>query len=561
MRFDFLLPGRRLSPAGLLAWTLGATFLIFVVLQLWRPCYFLTDDNLSSLLPVFTEMGRHLHAGQAPFTTNYLFGGHYDLSRDLGYSFWHPFYLLPALLADTPARFWMLDAVALLFLLLGAAGFVLLAGRLRDEYAPDLPDGYLIFYTLSYTFSTYALMTGASWINFLSNQAALPWLVIGVLSRSVLGGTSLVALFAIDEWIGAYPALTLSTAICLTIFAAGMAVCRGSTRPLFNWIAGNLAALVVMAPFILHILDGFGHANRVHGLSLAERSEYFIPWLQFPYSFFLGNWTEPLTRWAGDPNLSTLKFPYATTLLACAAAWCLVPALVSRVRWRGVEFLCLGLAAGLAVMIMRPPIVTSVMFHLPLFKSMRWPFREGLQLLFFVHLLILLRPLGGLERWRPRVALFSLLAFAAPLPWVRPPTFNPLALDRALLFSGKADLFWARVKMQLQPGDQIATVINWEYWRKNSTHIPYSLMGTANFPAFFQVHCISGYSTTSPLDQLPIPIQPGYWFGAYQTNQLDEILARQPGLKLIRVESTNPLTITLSTGNGPPVDLSPDIPK
>lgn len=548
------------GPAGwgrLLAATLGGCVAIFLLLELWRPCYFLTDDNLSSLLPMFTEMGRHLRAGQSPFVSHYLFGGNYDLSRDVGVLYWHPFYLLPAMLADTPLRFWILDAVALLFLLLATAGFTILARTLRDEYAPALRDIYLVFYTLSFVFSTYILMTAPSWVNFLGNLSALPWLTLGILDRKVTRGTLLVAIFTIHQLVGAYAQLTLSNVLCLTLFSAGVAICRGSPRPFFNWMAGNLIGLLVLAPFMLHILDGFAMAHRIQGLSLKERSEYFIPVVTFPFSFFLGNWTEPIVRLLGDPSFERLKFPYPSVLLACAASWCVVPAFFAAKRWRPMEIICFGMAILLAIFIMRPPAITAAMYHIPFLKSMRWPFRESMQFLFFVHLFIILRPVERYLRWQPAIVLASLAAFALPLPWVRPPTFNALALDRQLVLSGTAERFWDTVKNQLRPGDEIATIIDWDYWQKNSLDIPYSALGTANFSAFLKVVCVSGYSTTIPLDQYPIKTIPHYWFGAFRPDQVDELLAEKPNLRLVRIKNTHPLTITMSRGDGPEIDLTP----
>ena len=65
-------------------------------------------------------------------------------------------------------------------------------------------------------------MTGSSWINFLGNQSALPWLVLGILDRKILRGTALVFLFTVHQLVGAYAQLTLSNVLILSVFAAGM---------------------------------------------------------------------------------------------------------------------------------------------------------------------------------------------------------------------------------------------------------------------------------------------------------------------------------------------------
>src|SRR5271156_4850994 len=86
-----------------------AATLIFALLECWRPCFFLTDDNLDGGFPFFSEMGMRLLRGQSPFVTEYLFGGHYNLLRDVTFFAWHPVYLLISLLAGTRFHFWIID--------------------------------------------------------------------------------------------------------------------------------------------------------------------------------------------------------------------------------------------------------------------------------------------------------------------------------------------------------------------------------------------------------------------------------------------------------------------
>jgi hypothetical protein len=541
----------------LLACTVGACIFLFLLLQLWRPCYFLTDDNLAGNFPVYTEMGRDLKAGRAPFTSEYLFGGGYNYLRDLGAVQWHPFILIPALLADTTAQFWIVDISALLFLILTTVGFTVLAYSLREELSLKIPDAYLVFYTVSFVFSSYILTVGPSWLNFLGNQSSLPWLALGILDRKVMRGTILVLLFTVHELLVAYAPLTVSGGLCLTLFAVGVAIWKRSGQPLFCWCAGNLLALLILSPLLLSIMDGFAHSVRILGLPISQLSINSVPAGTFFFSFFMGNWSEPIAIWHGDKSLDTLTFPYVSSILACAAAWCLIPALFVPAPWRSLEKVCLLLAGGLVVLIIRPDWLAAMMYHLPFFRSMRWPFREGMQFLFFIHLFLILRFPERIPRWQPATVLFSLMMFLLPLPFIRVPTLNALFLDRQLLFSGEAERFWAGVKSQLKPTDEIATVIDWPYWQANSRDIPYTLLGTANFPAFFQVRCISGYSPTAPLDQIPLKTYPGWWFGAFREDQVRQVLAERPDLKLLRIESTHPLKITMSTGFGPAIDLSP----
>src|ERR1700729_183091 len=88
---------------------LGAVVVVLALLEIWRPCYFLTDDNLDSCLPLLTGIGRRMLQGESPFYSDYTFGGNYDLLRDPMTFAWHPFYFLAALVANSPARLLTLD--------------------------------------------------------------------------------------------------------------------------------------------------------------------------------------------------------------------------------------------------------------------------------------------------------------------------------------------------------------------------------------------------------------------------------------------------------------------
>jgi hypothetical protein len=557
---------RRLPPSGvfnlcsfpLWARTLTATFAIFLVLEVWRPCYFLTDDNLSVGLPFLTEIGRHLKAGQSPFFSDYLFGGHYYWPRDVMYFNWNPENFLISLLANTSGRFFMIDLVALFNLLLAAAGFLLLGLTLRQDLQLKISDGRLMFYTLSFTYSTFILTCGASWVNFLADQAALPWLALGLWQRTWRQALGLLVLFSLHQVLSGQSAATISNGLILTLFALVLCIYRRSFRPLAFWIVANAATLLLIFPILRPALDGFLHSQRSGGLSIDLLSRFSLPAPLFPISFLFGNFVEMVAWFGGVHRPNLIPFPRTPTLLACAAAWCLFPALLHRRRWTLLEGGCAGLVLVLAVLVIRPVVITEAMVHVPILLSMRWPFREILQLLFFLHLFLVLRPAAGSPAFQNRVAWISLILFVLPLFYSWPLSLNPLLADRQALFSGQGDRFWSEVKLRLSPGDQIATVIDPDVWLHSLNEMPYSLTGTADFPAYFRVPAISGYSQTPPLDQLSIPIKPYYWFGAYAPDQVAALTQGHPEIRILTVTNTHPLALELSApAGGPPIDLTP----
>lgn len=553
-------PFVRESARSLLKRTLVFTLAVFALLEIWRPYYFLTDDNLSVGLPFLTEMGRHLKSGQSPFYSDYLFGGHYNLLRDVNYFSWHPLNFAVSLLADTPGRFAMLDVIALVHLVVTATGFALLAATVREDLGLAISDGRLLFLTLSFTFSTLILTTGASWVNFLANQSVLPWLVLGLWQVRFRRGLAVLVIASVHQALAGQSAATISNGLILTLFALILCDCRRSWRPMLMWIAANVITLVVILPLLWPALEGFSHSARGGGIGPLLMHRFNMPAGLAPFSFLFGNFVEMGAYFAHIPadSLAILYFPRLSTLMACAAAWCIFPLLLQRRRWTWLEGECAALIALLLLLVIRPFALTEIMSTLPILRSMRWPFREILQLLFFFHLLLVIRPWGGTPVMQNRIACLSFTFFALPLFFTAPLTLNPLARDRAALFSGQADHLWAGIKSHLRPGDFIATQIDTHLWYSVPVNPGYVLTATADYPAYFQVPCISGYSQTAPKDQLPIPAPPGYWFGAYDELQT-KLLAKYPHVRVIKVTHIAPLQLTLSSPDpkGHPIDLTP----
>jgi hypothetical protein len=532
--------------------------LVFLGLELWRPFFFLTDDNLDGGYPFFMEMGRHLLHGQSPFISTHLFGGHYDLLRDTTFFTWHPAYLLVSLLAGTPFHLGIIDLDAFLLFMLTTAGFVCLADYLRREEAVVISDGWLTFFTLSFVYSMIAVATAASWLSFACNQSALPWLALGLLHRKWRVSFLLIAFFSLHQLLGGHLEPTISTSLFFSVFALGIAVQRRSAQPLLCWGAGNLVALLLVLPLLVPAIHGFSDSLRARGVPMDDMQAYNIVAKDFPSAVFAGMalwWTHPFL-----PEVRNAHETYIVALASSAAIWCILPALAGR-GWRPLEWLVLGLILLTAFFVCRPTWVIRLMTHVPVLKSMRWPFRELLQFQFFVHLFLLLRRPGYAPLTRWRVALFSTAIYVLPaVTYHLPPTFNAMNWDRRLILSGKYREFWAHVHPLLRPGDRVAVLIARPIFDSNRFDIPYSLLGTYNYACLDGFINTSGYSLTPPLDQLYVRV--GYYpFGAYLPTQRDELLREHPDLKFITLESLQPLKITLSSATGPTVDLTPFVPR
>ncbi|HEY0258160.1 MAG TPA: hypothetical protein VGC39_12000, partial [Candidatus Methylacidiphilales bacterium] len=252
---------------------------------------------------------------------------------------------------------------------------------------------------------------------------------------------------------------------------------------------------------------------------------------------------------------------YLLAMGSCAAAWCVIPAFTSRSPWRGLEITSLVMVIFGIFMVCRPAWMAQIMTHLPLLKSMRWPFRELLQFQFFFHLLLLVRPPGSTLKFRRGIALFSMSLFVFPMLLnVLPPTLSTMAWDRELVFSGDLDRYWDRVRPLLKSTDRVAVLIPYKLYLDDHFERPNGLLATNNFSILARVVNASGYSHTAPEDQLYVKTEPLYPNGAYAVTQKAALLKERPDIKFITLESLMPLKITLSSRDGPTIDLTPYVP-
>ncbi len=304
---------------------------------------------------------------------------------------------------------------------------------------------------------------------------------------------------------------------------------------------------------MLPAIEGFSHSGRAAGVSVENMDRFAFPAPLLPLSYFFGAFS-----WRfGIPYSFGFCPPfYAAAFASSAAAWIIVPALVNRAPFRPMELLCLFLSVLAVAFVIRPLWLGEILSHLPVLRSMRWPFREILQLQFFLHLFFILRPLGGPPPFQRVIIVLGVALFAFPLLFLPAPSFDVMDADRHLIVSGAASRYWDKVKVFLQPGEVIVPMMNAGLSMQERYEAPYSLIGAYDYPEFFQVIAATGYTVTVPYDQAYL-VAPSAWIsGIHTPEQEAEILHEHPNVRFITLESVKPLRITLSSPKGP-VDVTP----
>lgn len=484
---------------------LGA-LLGWVLLQLWRPCFFLTDDNLDGYMPVLVAVMRRFLAGQSPFTEPHLYGGDYYLLRDVAtISLWNPLHVLLSPLSLTRFYYWVLDLQVLGCLLVCGGSMAALLLRLRHTEKLALSDRRILFLSLSYTFSVYVLLVGSCWGQFIGNVAALPLIVLGLWQDSWRRGLFLTSLGLGYGLLCGHTHPWIWTLFFGSFFVLGAAWAQRSARPLWVWGGALLLTIVAMSPLLYPAFTGFQGTPRTNILTadLASRARV-VPQVLFP-GFVLGAfgsvpavlaqhlWPSALEGSVPPPTLSKIWL-HSFAISSCFAGGCLFHCWGARKQLSRLEWLMVGAILFTALFVARPMWLAEVLHHTPLLKSLRWPFREVFFTVFFLHLFIALRPVALSPRAVRLTAGLGVFFWAASLFPGGAPSFANMELDRRLIMSGQADEVWREVRQKAAPGDRFMPVLpeGWDHAELNE--VPFSALGGFNYPALWGVTSLTGYS-------------------------------------------------------------------
>ncbi len=541
-------------------YALSATMLILVVLEIWRPYFFLTDDNLSGTFPFLTEIGRRMGSGQSPFVSHYVFNGNYNLFFDIGAINWHPVFILISLFANTWWHNWIIDFSCAAISLMSASGFVLLGLTVRRELNLTLSDAWIAFLAVSYTFSMYGLSISVSWVTEYGSLAAMPWLALALFQPTWKRVLLVTAAAFVNAVLIGHPEAAISTFVWLTLLSLGICRWRRAWWPVFSWIGGHALACIILTPILFPALWGFLHTLRSVGLDISQMGSRNMSPLGMLTSYFMGGWAYRV----GAP-LVAMNGPqaYLGGMAASLAGLAIIPVVICRKRWSTLEISCVGVLTLLVFMIIRPVWVNEILIHLPVFKSFRWPFRELMQLLFFTHLLFLLR-LPACGKWAAWVVGAGAVWFFSPLIGYAPPSFDDFPTDRALILGGQADAYWREVRPLLDPSAPTVSVFaNEEVLTSGMNYqlLPFTFINTYNYPDLFHVRSISGYSLTAPENQLGTEVVPPFQFGGFFPDQIAAMTLLGTKCNQLEITSDGPLQIILKRPDGKVIDLTPIVNK
>jgi len=523
------------------------TILATLALQIWRPYFYLTDDNLSGYLPGVVEFSRKLWGGQWPFVSDYVYGGQHNLLGDPGgLSLFSPWLLLFSWVALTPHYFALVDIVSLCNSLAIACSFCWSALWLRRHFRLAAPDWLVVVLSLSYTFTPYNMIVGSSWIGFLNAQAAFPLILVGLFHPSMARGIALQVAGLFYSLFGGHAHTFVVLCIFSGLVAVVVSVGTRNGRPALRLIAAGVLLGLVTLPLLLPSFAGFQDSPRAAGVSIEAASASRIPLIPLALTYMLGPvcgrfWGGLLVHGA-DPvfNLS-LAFAFAN--LGILASLVLVRRL-SVLSWAMVA--CFAAAA---LMVTRPAWLAELIVHIPLVRSLQWPFRELWLLHFAAHTFLLLnyravKPLALKCVGAASVVFFALVFLN------RAPTFYLFDLDRRLVFSGEADRYWSKLIRENGAPPRVLVGIHPVYINLARDYVPFTLLGTYNFGSLFGFISQSGYTFTVAVNDRDDADKPRpYWFpGAYTPDDALALWQDDPTVWRIDLTGVRPAEWTISYG-------------
>ena len=484
-------PPKILSHRSPLFWVAFFTVLGWLGLQIWRSHYFLTDDNLSWHLPLGVASARRFWSGQNVFWEPNLYEGH-DLRLDAAtISLWNPFAWAVSPLALTPLKFWILDARVGLQMVAASVIFAALLKRWRELYNPQLSDARLIFLSLSFVFCAWNLIVVASWQDYIALTLAAPLALWGLWHTHRKWGIFAVVYAVAHGLLAGHPGPWAYFVVGFSVLALGQSLVEKNGEKSVRWLGGAFLGVILTLPLLWPAAQTFLNAPRAVAMSPAVASQFAVP----PGVLLLSPFVGSASALTGEPfGIFFLPTVHAYALASCAAGGLIFLALAQKKRLSGPQIVILPLLILAILLVVRPNWLGEIMSHLPVFRSLRWPFKEVFWIVLALHLLAALRSQPLQNFGQRAIVSLGALAWAISLFLAPAPSFNEMRADREFLLSGRAENFWAQKKADPTFQTPFVPVLERRFLTPAARqNVVFSRLGAYNYPALFEVKSASGY--------------------------------------------------------------------
>ncbi|MDX6766666.1 MAG: hypothetical protein SFU85_07740 [Candidatus Methylacidiphilales bacterium] len=514
-----------------------AVAVFFGFLQWVRPYFFLTDDNLTGWHPIVMEVGRGLLAGKSPLHNPFQYGGFSILSDPGALVTVNPVALVISAVTAATGALAGAELFAFFALSLSAWSFYRLVGVLRESWGVDLSPGAGVLLSLSYAFNFYGLTIGASWVQFLGTQAALPLLLGGILEKDVVRSWKwLLAGSFCNLWLSHLHPYLYSTLFMSILVLAWFGVHRNPML-LVRWGVCQTVMLLTVLPILLPGYQSVGQSSRSEVVDvvntslggvhlLAQVGGLFVAPLVFllrgeakfdeqaVYSdmtlmsgvclclfvVMIGVHGRRFPILVGTAAALSLAIFFvlgeALAAVICAAFFIATVGLWQWLRDRrtsALEWCLFGVLGLVMLFVQRPAWLAELLLQIPVFKYLRWPFRECLLIVFLVHVLLCFGARFVSSRWFKGGIMAGLLVVLGMLAYAGAPTLNLMPQDRRLILGGQARAWWDGNMRELDDGRRWVPVMAEKDFKLLRYDTPFCLLGAFNYPSLYRVPSTIGY--------------------------------------------------------------------
>lgn len=565
-------------------WAAVCSVLLFAVLQLLRPYYFLTDDNLTGFMPVMEEVLRRIWLGQNIFENPYLFGGGNFFKDPGSLGILNPVVLPVLFFPEQVRHLLMVEWVALVSFVLGSWAFVQMAKSLSRIYGlPDFP-GAWIFLSLSWNFGLFSLAVGSSWLGFLGSQAAVPLLFWGMVERNARRSLLLLLVGAGYGLFCGHMHPFLMSALFFSLMVVPLALMEKRWGLLLRWGITYSVYLALLSPWLYFSLQEVGASVRQEELALDGAKSLSYPLILQMASLIAG----PIFSFDGlGAEYFRLSKAYMTSIAftssgilfglllfrnslrwkkACwffvffsvfiffspkhvmfpylpfiAAALFGLTALLLKEGITTLEKVCLLFVPVLIVLLDRPDWLTSVISQIPVYRFLRWPVREVILMTFLFHVILLFNWQSFTARMRKFSMVAGVLMMAGFIAAHGNPSFSLMEIDRRLIISGEAAQWWKKIKSESGDAGPWIAVVDVKTLMQMDYRVPFTLTGSYNYPSFFEIRSLTGYcGNWIDMSKNWSGEKPYHWAGIFGPEEGARLRARNPELCYVEIKELGP---------------------
>jgi len=530
-------------------YTLVSTLLFFLLLETWKPYFFLDGDNLAGVLGSFRDIGTSLISFRLPEKFNSLYNGNFSLLEDYSsLTIWHPLHLLSAVIATTRYAFWSIEILCLINSLLATGFMALTIQYIAEKYKYTVHPVTTVLISLSYNFSFYFLIIGPVWFSFLGNQAAICIISAGLFAKSKKWGVLLVFIGMFHNMFGGHLSPFLYSIFFISVWTVGLSFIEKSWDKVIRLVLGGSAVLILSLPLLIIYCKNFIGSER-HLAYLPEiAQQHNIPFFTQVTDFTFGFLSLWIQQGFVLPNIG-----HHHVLLTMGGFAFLVICIFSK-KWTRPEILTGLLLLMVMLFIDRPNWLQSILSNIPLYRSLRWPIRECIYSIFFAHILLAMRWHKVKPYLRRSAFIVGILFFLMSI-LLRPlPSIAPFDLDRDLLLSGKADVFWRLILKDLNAPFNpliiplVKNSIADQYRPAEIDRMtPHVMTGAYNYPPLLQMRSVTGYTMSGGNYRFE-GIQSYFCSGYFKTQEYSAINKTFPETVITELMSLYPITIKYTLG-------------